>query len=212
MRKLKPNRLIKSVTHWSRTTPFKLFVDDLRSRLSSGNAPTGRIKELFLSSHHYWQQNAGIFEVKFVKETLEVDMTVWGDVFVDGVKKRKQIKFRAGTTVLKRVASIPGDRNSCTMDIGALLFQLQFPNEVGVPILYSTMAGSSDSSTEFSYTNGGYSRWPKIKVFGESCCVAQLVCLLQFGYAPRHPQHQDTKYINHGWECTLTYNHTNRCA
>ncbi len=28
------------------------------------------------------------------------------------------------------------------MDIGALLFQLQFPNEVGVPILYSTMAGS----------------------------------------------------------------------
>ena len=50
--------------------------------------------------------------------------------------------------------------------------------------------------------------------FGDNCCVLQLVCLLQFGYAPRHPQHQDTKYINHGWDLetgvfrTLTYNQT----
>ena len=65
-----------------------------------------------------------------------------------------------GTKVLKRVASIPGNRSSCTIDIGALFFQLQFPDEVGVPILYSTIAGASDSSTQFSYAKGGYSRWP----------------------------------------------------
>ena len=101
------------------------------------------------------------------------------------------------------------------MDVGALLFQLQAPHEVGVPILYSTGAGTSEAITRFSFVRGCYSRWPKIKVFGKDCCVAQLVCLLQFGYAPRSPQRsggKHTKYINHGYRsssgrfCTRTYN------
>jgi hypothetical protein len=65
------------------------------------------------------------------------------------------------------------------------------------------------SCTQFSFSSD---RWPEITVFGDNCCVLQLVCLLQFGYAPRHPQHQDTKFINHGYNGgtgvsrTLTYN------
>ena len=119
-----------------------------------------------------------------IKQKCAGKRTVYGFVFQGDQPKRTKIEFLVGTKVLKRVSVRPADKDSCTMDIGALAFQAQVPFEVGVPILFSTAAGSSMSCTQFSFSSD---RWPEIKVFGDNCCVLQLVCLLQFGYAPRHP-------------------------
>jgi hypothetical protein len=79
------------------------------------------------------------------------------------------------------------------------MFQLRDELEAGVPILYSTGAHTGEAITHFSFVKSCYGRWPMIKVFGKDCCVAQLVCLLQFGHAPRSPQHTDG--VEHSKSC-----------
>ncbi len=191
MRCIKP-RSIKNVKEWSELNIYKPFIDDIQARISSGDTPDGRIRELFQSAHLFATENPfgrqGSLDLTFVEEVLTAELTVYGNVFVKGQNTRKHITFRAGTKVFRRVAEVPQDRSSCTMDIRALMFQLQAPHEVGVPILYSTAAGTGEAITRFSFVKSCYNRWPYIKVFGKDCCVAQLVCLLQFGLAPRRPQ------------------------
>lgn len=124
---------------------------------------------------------------------------MYGFVYEDGVQQRRKIIFRAGTRVYRRVRTRSADKASCTINVPALLFQLERPGEVGVPVLYQTDANSDSSSAKFSFTNGVYSRWARVSVFGRPCCVAQLVCLLQFSMSPVKPQKANPKYINHGY-------------
>ncbi len=198
MRKIKPNGDIKSVLQWSEDEVIKLFVADFRLRIQKRLAPTaGRIRHLFFSAYHFWSNLGPSLEVIFVEEKLTENLTVRGIVFHGDQPTSTKIEFTTGTKVLKQVSERPTDTASCTMDITALAFQVQFPFEEGVPILYSTDAGSSMSCTQFSFSTD---RWPEVKIFDDKCCVLQLVCLLQFGYAPRNPQRgQDTKFINHGY-------------
>jgi hypothetical protein len=105
------------------------------------------------------------------------DQEIYADVFEDGVQQRRKIIFQAGTRVYRRVTTRSVDTASCTINIPAILFQLERPGEVGVPVLYQTDANSDSSSAMFSFTNGVYNRWACVIVFGRVCCVAQLVCL-----------------------------------
>jgi len=127
------------------------------------------------------------------------DEEIYGHMFEDGEQHRRKIIFRAGTRVYRRVRTRSADRASCTINIPALLFQLERPGEVGVPVLYQTDANSDTSNAMLSFTNGVYSRWARVNVFGRPCCVAQLVCLLQFSMSPVNPQKAKPKYINHGY-------------
>ena len=116
----------------------------------------------------------GSLDVTFVEEVLQAETTVFGYVFVKGQKTQTHITFQAGTKVLKRVADVPQDRSSCTMDVRALMFQLQAPHEAGVPILYSTGAYTGEAITQFSFVESCYTRWPRIKVFGKDCCATYI--------------------------------------
>jgi hypothetical protein len=152
-------------------------------------------------------KNTGAFEVIFIEKVLERTVKIRGKFFQDGEQEAIDgiLELAAESTVLERVYNIPGDAEHCVMDIRALLFQMQCPAEIGVPILYTTPAGSLSSVTHFSYTKGECSRWPHVQVFDDECCVAQLVCLLQFGFAPRYPQHAKPKCINHGFKIGKFY-------
>jgi hypothetical protein len=93
---------------------------------------------------------------------------------------------------------------SFTIQLQALLFQLQYPNAVGVPVLrYNTAPGQAQSL--LSFVPADYHAWPQVMLPGTGkkptpVCVAQLVGLLQFGVIPRHPQiGQSKKWGNWGY-------------
>ncbi len=79
----------------------------------------------------------------------------------------------------------------------------------GVPLLDVTTVSDDGGQAVAVYSkiDSGYSNWPYVLVEGESCCVLQLLGLTQFPVVPRHPQHQNPKFINWGVRCTGTGDH-----
>ena len=107
------------------------------------------------------------------------------------------------TTVLERLAYGHKVQRFYTLHLNLLLLQLQFPNLRGLPLLDITtiVADRSKSDAQLTYNKSGWSSWPFVKVEGKSCCVLQLVGLVQFKVIKRHPNEKGkkTKYISWGY-------------
>ena len=93
---------------------------------------------------------------------------------------------------------------SFTIQLQALLFQLQYPNAVGVPVVCYNVA-PGEAKPLLSFIPADYHAWPQVMLPGQKpvkpICVAQLVGLLQFGVIPRHPQiGQLKKWGNWGYQ------------
>ena len=85
------------------------------------------------------------------------------------------------------------------LDLEMLLLSLEFPELDGIPVLHQVLSIHDDRMTvESMLTHGksNYSYWPLVgsvptfvegKLAFEDACVGQLIALLQFRIAPRHP-------------------------
>ncbi len=80
-------------------------------------------------------------------------------------------------------------KNTFTLQIQALEFQLQFPNLTGVPVIARNDDDAGRATPLFSYNDAQYIAWPQTDYLDAmATCMAQMVGLLQFGVGPRHPQ------------------------
>ncbi len=126
-----------------------------------------------------------------------------GNVFLNSVRKAGvRQPIAVGTTVLERLEYGHKEPRFYTLHLNLLLLQIQYPNLRGLPLLDITTVDStgSQSIAQRTYTSSGGHNWPLVNVESTSCCVLQLMGLVQFKVIKRHPQEKGTKYVNWGYQ------------
>jgi hypothetical protein len=204
------NPNLMPIEEFRKFSPFRQFHDDTLQRYLQNLPPSkGRVSDVFLSAAKRADDNQGSWTLYFTKETTTKPITVGGTVFVDGVPTYAEITIGANVEVLKRHDKQPKGPHYA-MDVTALMFQTQCPEQQHVPILDEVT--EDGSRAHLSSTGSSSSRWPSISNFGgkKRACTNQLIGLLQFSVIPRHPQLQSLKYCNWGYDRrgisrTLTY-------
>ena len=90
-------------------------------------------------------------------------ITVGETVFVDGVQKYAEIKIAANVPVMIRHNKRPVGEHYA-MDVSALLFQTQNPDQQHVPIL--DLVNKDGSRAHLASTGSSNSRWPSVSRIG----------------------------------------------
>lgn len=123
------------IEEFRKLSPYRQFHEDCLERYSHNLPPTnGRIRDVYLAAAKRADDNGGSWTVYFITGTTTRPITVGGTVFIDGVQKYAEIKIAANVPVMMRSNKRPvGEHHA--MDVSALLFQTQNPDQQHVPIL-----------------------------------------------------------------------------
>jgi hypothetical protein len=117
-------------------------------------------------------------------------------VFMEGVLKAGVHSPKTDGMVLEQLYPGYGHKKFYKLHLDLLLFQMQCPHVSGVPLMDIVTVSDDGSRQAVAVYSRSSSVWPTVLVEGESCCVLQLLGLTQFRVVPRHPQHQNPKFIN----------------
>jgi hypothetical protein len=219
---LELNAAVKPYREWITDPRWAGFFKDFRSRIRSGLAPNGRVRDAFLSIRHFMKKSNQSL-LYFTQETVDADTAVSGTVFQvrcccavllfmvlirvqNGKKIVAKMEFKAGDLVLKRSLTEPTSGFFYVLRLSALLFQCQLLHARGVPLL--EYSNGAKKRTNCSSTSACHSAWPYVTVESNGCCVLQLLGLTQFEMIPRNPQTgQECKFANWGefLGCVYTY-------
>jgi hypothetical protein len=196
------------IVKYRKEPPFQKFNADILARHKSECPPAGRLGDVFLSASAF-AASYGLWTIYFVKTVTTEKRVVDGIVYSGGQRRSVQYTIDANVEVFERRLVRPTCAHFAA-DVVALLFLIQFLGYPGVPVLQEWSDG--EARPHFAVSSGVYNRWMEVTdIGGSDCCVLPLVGLLQFPCTPCRPQHQDTKYLNWGFNLlglfdTKTYN------
>ena len=152
------------IEEFRKLSPYRQFHEDCLERYSHNlPATNGRIRDVYLAAAKRADDNGGSWTVYFITGTTTRPITVGGTVFVDGVQKYAEIKIAANVPVMMRSNKRPVGEHYA-MDVSALLFQTQNPDQQHVPIL--DLVNKDGSRAHLASTGSSNSRWPSVSRIG----------------------------------------------
>ena len=152
------------IEQFREVSPFRQFNVDIVERYRLDLPPVNsRIEDAYLAAAQRADETNGSWTVYFTTGTTTEPITVPGTVFVNGVRKYAEIKIAANVPVMIRHNKRPVGEHYA-MDVSALLFQTQNPDQQHVPIL--DLVNKDGSRAHLASTGSSNSRWPSVSRIG----------------------------------------------